>query len=230
MSGVPFNPMRKTPPPPPYLDTVGLNPEEYISVEPGDGPLFLVNRECLRMSPFIRRAFEKRVNVSLPEIEITFIAPSEEVEEEELEVQSQESEPLSPMDVQEGEEREEEPAATEGEQGEQGKTEQQEEADEAAATGTGEKKKKQETIFPEDPLYAIPKIQRPPEVYTETLLNDKTVLIRFPQHKSAVLEIVISYLYYKHRYEGRPHEPRDGFSVPSAFSLEIMKLAAVLEC
>lgn len=247
MSGVPFNPMRKTPPPPPYIDTVGLNPEDYISVEPGDGPLFLVSRDCLRVSPFIRRAFDKRVNITLPEIEILFFSPDEEMDEEELEVRSQQSDPLSPidgLDMEQGDPSQEQAEAAEAEaeaaaisvaagvegaaaplaqEPEPAAAEEQKEED-------GPPKKKQETIFPEDPLYAIPKIPRPVEILTETLRNDDTILIRFPQLKSATLEVVVAYLYYKNRYEGRPNEPRENFSVPLNSALEIMKLAALLEC
>lgn len=219
--------MRKTPPPPPYLDTVGLNPEEYISVEPGDGPLFLVSRDCLRVSPFIRRAFEKRVDVVLPDIEITFVTPQEEVEEEELEVQSQQSDPLSPIDEPENVERQETEEAMGGTDQAKQEEEPEKPVDEVNA---GPPKKKQETIFPEDPLYAIAKVIYPPEVLIENLQNDKTILVRFPRLKSPVLEIIIGYLYYKNRYEGKPHEPREDFTVPLQHTLEIMKLAAVLEC
>lgn len=240
MSGLPFNPMRKTPPPPPYIDTVGLNPEDYISVEPGDGPLFLVSRDCLRVSPFIRRAFDKRVNISRPEIEILFFSPDEEVDEEELEVHSQQSDPLSPIEgldeqevdpPQEQEVEEEEVVMAADDVGSAAAAAEPElEAAEEPKEDEGPPKKKQETIFPEDPLYAIPKIPRPVEILTETLRNDDTILIRFPQLKSATLEVVVAYLYYKNRYEGRPNEPRENFSVPLNSALEIMKLAALLEC
>eukprot|EP00796_Vickermania_ingenoplastis_P008642 gene8642-6071_t len=231
MSGAPFNPMRKTPPPPAYIDAVGLEPEAYISVEPADGMLFLVHRECLRVSPFIRRAFEKRVNVSNADIEIRFFAPKEEADEEELEVQSQQSDPLSPVEEAEPEpEPEPEP---EGEGEGEGPPDEEGEAEEEKKEELGldgQPKVEQETIFPLDPLYAIPKPVYPPEVYTESLQNDKTVLVRFPKLKSPTLEVLVAYLYYKNRYEGKPLEARQDFTVPLQMALEMMKLAALLEC
>lgn len=223
MSSAPFNPMRKTPPPPPYIDTVELNPEDYVSVCPSDGSLSLVHRECLRMSPFIRRAFEKRVNISLPDVEISFIQGMGDDDDDELEVHSHES--LPPTTIENGEKEEsaiENMPIVETQPNDEKK-------DEEAETGAPAKKK-QETIFPEDPLYAIPKVPKPVEVYKETLRNDPSVLIQFPNLKSSTLDVVIAYLYYKNRYEGQPQEPREDFSVPAADALTIMKLAALLEC
>ncbi|EPY24214.1 transcription elongation factor B, polypeptide 1 [Strigomonas culicis] len=74
-STVPFNPMRKTPPPPPHIDTVGVNPLDYISVCSKEGHECIVHRNCLRESPLIRRTFEKGVDVSNDFIDILFSFP-----------------------------------------------------------------------------------------------------------------------------------------------------------
>lgn len=237
MSGAPFNPMRKTPPPPPYIDTVSIQPESYISVEPCDGPLFLVSHECLCVSPFLRRAFEKRVDIVHSDIEITFSTPH--TDEEDTVMNS--SEAAAPGNTEgEGEagpSSEEKGEAVASEEAVLAPTEHgaADGADEKASTDKEEgevsvRKKKQETIFPEDPLYAIPKIPRPVEVLKETLQNNKTIRVRFPKLNSAMLEVVIGYMYYKTRYERKPGESREDFNVPIGMALTIIKLAALLEC
>lgn len=270
MSGIAFNPMRKTPPPPPYIDTVSFNPEEYISVEPNDGPLFLVSRECLRVSPFIRRAFDKRANIFLEDIEIIFYnrdndsdeeedvdeGDEEDTEEDQMEMHSGSNklEIFTENSVQKAKNRRQshflyedstkpqesshftsQPSGTLGEDSVRMAIE-----DRLLSTAevdayrpgeiAGSGRKKQETIFPEDPLYAIPKVPRPFEVLKEALQNNKMVIIRFPKLKSAMLEVVVAYLYFKYRYDGRATEPRDPFSVPLPFALDIVKLASLLEC
>lgn len=269
MSGVAFNPMRKTPPPPPYVDTVSLNPEDYISVEPNDGPLFLVSRDCLRVSPFIRRAFDKRANIFLDDIEIIFYSndnesdeedddddEEEDNEEEEAEIHAISNNPEAfaensnqkpktrrpshfvnedSVKHHEGSHFTSQHSGIAGEEsirsaGEDRAPSTVENEVYKAGEQAGSGRKKQETIFPEDPLYAIPKIPRPVEVLTETLQNNKMVVVRFPKLKSVMLEVIIGYLYYKHRYDGRATEPQDPFSVPLPFALDIMKLASLLEC
>lgn len=269
MSGVAFNPMRKTPPPPPYIDTVGINPEEYISVEPSDGTLFLVSRECLRVSPFIRRAFEKKMDIFLDDIEIVFFnadGDSEEEEEEggnEEEVEDNDGGEMDSTSSPElltgnshqkiktrqgGRSINEESSKNNGSsrasrrqskftgdnsfntslEGRHPSTAENDVLKTGEQAGSG--RKKQQTIFPEDPLYAIPKIPKPVEVLTETLQNNKTVVVRFPTLQSATLEVVIAYLYFKCRFDGRQRGQQDQFSVPLPLALDIMKLASLLEC
>lgn len=268
MSGVAFNPMRKSPLPPPYIDTVGINPEEYISVEPNDGTLFLVSRECLRVSPFIRRAFEKRVDIFLDDIEILFYNADDDSEEEEEEGENEEQEygnggeldsasspellagnshPNAKM-RQRGRSFNDESSKNNGSsrlsrrqskftgddsfgsspEGRHHSTAENDGLKAGEQAGSG--RKKQQTIFPEDPLYAIPKIPKPVEVLTETLQNNKMIVVRFPTLQSATLEVVIAYLYFKFRFDGRQRGQQDQFSVPLPLALDIMKLASLLEC
>lgn len=72
MSGLAFDAMRTAPPPPPYCDTIGINPLDYISVRSRDGQIFVVRRACLCTSPLIRRAFARRKSVHLDNIDISF--------------------------------------------------------------------------------------------------------------------------------------------------------------
>lgn len=72
MSGLAFDAMRTTPPPPPYCDAIGINPLDYISVRSRDGQVFVVHRACLCTSPLIRRAFARRKSVHLDNVVISF--------------------------------------------------------------------------------------------------------------------------------------------------------------
>lgn len=67
-------------------------------------------------------------------------------------------------------------------------------------------------------------------VIKDVLQNDTTVKVTFPLLKPATVETIIAYLIYKHRYEGYVLSKRPPFDIPVASALEIMKMAAVLEC
>ncbi|CAD2219043.1 transcription elongation factor B, polypeptide 1 [Angomonas deanei] len=76
-SGLPFNPMRKTPPPPPHMDTVGVNASEYVSVYSSELYEFIVHLECLRQSPLLRRVLEKGSDIHLTEMTVEFVGSDE---------------------------------------------------------------------------------------------------------------------------------------------------------
>ncbi|KEG12490.1 transcription elongation factor B, polypeptide 1 [Trypanosoma grayi] len=133
-SGMPFNPMRRTPPPPPYIDTFNLVPGDYISMVSAEGHKFLLHRDCACVSPLLRKCFADRIDPALPTLYIDW-------------------------------------------------------GDSDASAPT----------------------------------------IHFPTFPAAWLEVIIQYLYYKHRYEGDT-EGRPPFHVPVDAALEVMKLASTLLC
>ncbi|KAF8302694.1 hypothetical protein TcYC6_0044790 [Trypanosoma cruzi] len=133
-SGAAFNPMRRTPPPPPHIDTFQLIPDDYIKMTSADGHNFLVHYNCARASPLIRKCFADRVDLDLPAVSISW-----------------------------------------------GETE-----------------------------------KSPPTIH-------------FPTLAAARLEVIIQYLYYKHRYEGET-EGRPSFDIPVEAALEVMKVAETLQC
>ncbi|EAN79709.1 uncharacterized protein TEOVI_000242600 [Trypanosoma equiperdum] len=133
-ANVPFNPMRRTPPPPPCIDTFTLVPSDYMSMLSADGHKFVLHRDCACASPLIRKALTNLVDPGVPEMRFDW------------------------------------------------------------ANGDNE----------------------PPVIY-------------FTKAPTALLEVVIKYLYYKHRYEGDT-DYRPPFDVPRQIALDIMKLAQVLQC
>ncbi|RNF01167.1 transcription elongation factor B, polypeptide 1 [Trypanosoma rangeli] len=133
-SGAAFNPMRRTPPPPPYIDTFELNPKDYIGMTSAEGHRFVVHQNCACVSPLIRKCFADHLALVLPQVSIDW----------------------------------------------------------------GE---------------------------TDT----STPTIHFPTLSTVRLEVIVQYLYYKHRYEGEMEE-RPPFNVPLEAALEVMKVAEALQC
>ncbi|CCD12215.1 hypothetical protein, unlikely [Trypanosoma congolense IL3000] len=54
-------------------------------------------------------------------------------------------------------------------------------------------------------------------------------VIYFHKASATLLDVIVRYLYYKHRYEG-DMESRPPFDVPPSIALELMKIADVLQC
>ncbi|ORC88658.1 transcription elongation factor B, polypeptide 1 [Trypanosoma theileri] len=71
-SGAAFNPMRRTPPPPPYMDTFNLDPTEYIRVLSAEGHTFVVHRDCACSSPLLRKCLANRLDPALPTVRISW--------------------------------------------------------------------------------------------------------------------------------------------------------------
>ncbi|KAH9599721.1 hypothetical protein LSM04_002521 [Trypanosoma melophagium] len=71
-SGAAFNPMRRTPPPPPHMDTFNLDPAEYIRVLSAEGHTFVVNRDCACASPLLRKSLANHLDPALPTVRIVW--------------------------------------------------------------------------------------------------------------------------------------------------------------
>ncbi|KAG8342543.1 hypothetical protein ERJ75_001191900 [Trypanosoma vivax] len=76
---VPFNPMRRTPPPTPCIDTYNLDPSEYIHMTSADGHKFVLHRECACVSPLIRKSLADHLGPTLPELRVEWSRGDEEL-------------------------------------------------------------------------------------------------------------------------------------------------------
>lgn len=241
MSGLPFNPMRKSPPPPPHIDTVSFNASEYIIVRSSDGQEFFVHRDCLDESPFLRRTF----------------AMGQDIEEDSIIVSFSASEPGSRDDsasavtdalfdrrfsADMSAANDEGPTADEATTGSptqptgDGNTLRGRHAGARSASlpfeaagiqteGTAESA----ADAPAVNLF-LRKSNAPPLVLKETLHVNPIITVRFPATNAANVETVIAYLHYKHRYERKVEEPRPPFELPVGAAIAVMKMAQLLEC
>ncbi|CCW68772.1 unnamed protein product [Phytomonas sp. Hart1] len=72
------------------------------------------------------------------------------------------------------------------------------------------------------------KDQRAPEGDRTT--NGIRIMISFPKASTLAVDILLSYLYHKHKYEGNTNAKRPELEVPSSCALELLKLSNFLEC
>ncbi|KAG5498176.1 hypothetical protein JIQ42_02980 [Leishmania sp. Namibia] len=216
MSGQHFDAMWTAPPPPSYIDTVCMNPQDYVVVATSSGEEAFVHRDCLMESPVLRLAFRKRVSLSTENLVVEF------VKEDELQ-----STGVGPSDTNAVDgasaSRHCLVAAAEtivsdgggGVRGDEGDGVSQG-ADAAVAETEGEN--------------AIASEPQHPVTLKETLRTDNSVHVVFPRLDGDQLNVLVSYLYFKHLYNRRPSEERPKFEVPATVALEVMRVAQTLEC
>lgn len=226
MSGVPFNPMRKAPPKPPPVDTSDFDPKEYITVESMDGHLFLVHCECLRMSPFLRRALAKRTGVSLEDVVVQFMdEASESVPYEGVKggVSAKNSSNSETFSMQPNPADRNNIVSVFRSCMSNGHP-----TDDAYARDSEGGQRTHASVTEE--VCTNVRLREEVQLPGHELQNDLTVRITFPKLSAATVSVVIAYLYYKQRYEGDMCGSRPAFNVPTASAIEIMKVASTLEC
>lgn len=218
-----------------------------------DGQEFFVHRECLRESPFLRRAFAKAQSIVEEDLIVTFSQGSLTDEgDSDLADDPAEDGDYGFRDKENSEESRDvtfvgqldASTAPADLSSEPGKAEVHSPSslpaaavDRAASAGTastgfGAGTAASREAAEETPFSSIAprKTSAPPLVLTETLQLDPSITIGFPNTNGATLDTIIAYLYYKHRYERKPLELRLPFTVPSASAIAVMKIAHLLEC
>ncbi|CCW62439.1 unnamed protein product [Phytomonas sp. EM1] len=60
--------------------------------------------------------------------------------------------------------------------------------------------------------------------------SEVRIRISFPKATPLAVDILLSYLYYKRKYEGNVNTKRPELGVPASCALELLKLSNVLEC
>ncbi|AYU80181.1 hypothetical protein conserved [Leishmania donovani] len=216
MSGQPFDAMWTAPPPPSYIDTVYMNPKDYVVLATSSGEEAFVHRDCLMESPVLRLAFRKRVPLFTENVLVAFF------KEDEPSCTGASSPSINAVD---GALASGQPiaAAVDPAAGDGGGGSKENEGDGvpqgagAAPVETGI-----ENAMAPDPQY--------PATLKETLRTDNSVRVLFPRLKGDQLNVLVSYLYFKHRYNRRVSEERPAFEVPTTAALEVMRVAAALEC
>lgn len=185
------------------MDTVDFDPQQYVRVVSRDGQSLYVNRECLNVSPFFRRIIAKRANIQNEDVIITF-GVEDDVESAPTEDSNRMWAGASST-----------PLAT----------------DSSGIDEVGNQPQKDVSHRSTD-LHPVtqPTNTYPPIVTIEKFMHDASICITFPKMNAATLDTVIAYLYYKQRYEGHVSSPIPEMEVPVGSAIEIMKLAAVLEC
>lgn len=214
MSGQGFNAMWTAPPPPSYTDTVYINPRDYVVLSTSGGEEAFVHRDCLMESPVLRLAFCKRVPIVTDNVVVEFVREEDLV--------SVEAAPLPTSETGEAGESPRAPAAdASGGGGEGNDVADAEDAAALTPSGAGDAAEGVSAVTPE-PRY--------PVTLTETLQTDNTVRVLFPRLDGAQLDVVVSYLYYKRRYNRHPTEERPAFHIPTGAAFEVMRVAQTLEC
>lgn len=271
MSKPPFDPMRTVAPPPPPIDTVGVDARDYITVVAAGGDhTFVAHRDCLCMAQLIRRAFAKRADVQLDDVVISFtsgvsVPGGGDDAEDNDDVNTKADVPSSPVLTEHEADSEAQHSDAEGNEVEEsadkagGTASPVEEAsaapshkssitDSTARSGRGAGVTFVENAPVADDIEtrstrsdctaSSPERGRAPgqlkEVYRaeDKLRNNRSVTISFPRSSHEIVDTVLAYLYYKHRYNGgsaargRPQPVR----VLPHLAVAVMKLANILEC
>ncbi|CBZ28389.1 conserved hypothetical protein [Leishmania mexicana MHOM/GT/2001/U1103] len=216
MSGQSFDAMWTAPPPPSYIDTVYMNPQDYVVLATSSGEEAFVHQDCLMESPVLRLAFRKRVPLCTETVLVVF------VEEDEPSSTGASSPSVNAADevlasVQ--------PivAAVEPVAGDEGGGCKENEGDDVPQdAGAASVEAGVENAMAPEPQH--------PVTIKETLRTDNSVRVIFPRLDGGQLNALVSYLYFKHRYNCRLSEERPAFEVPATAALEVMRVAEALEC
>ncbi|KAG5500353.1 hypothetical protein JKF63_03445 [Porcisia hertigi] len=216
MSGKPFDAMWTAPPPPSHIDTVYINPQDYVVVSAGSGDEAFVHRDCLMDSPVLRLAFRKRVPLNTEDVVVVFIKRDELLTMETALPSTNALDVLPTSEQHLGEARETTIDDKGGESKEDGVDAAAPNADDAPGETAVE------SAMLSNPRY--------PVVLKETLQTDNSARVFFPRLDGDQLNVVVSYLYYKHRYNCRPSEEWPKFEVPTMGALAVMRVARALEC
>ncbi|KAG5474260.1 hypothetical protein LSCM1_03039 [Leishmania martiniquensis] len=217
MSGQHFDAMWTAPPPPSYTDTVYINPQDYVVLATSSGEETFAHRDCLMESPVLRLAFRKRVSISTEHVVVKFVKEAEPQGTGAVLLRRNTVDGASAS--QHRLEVAAEIATTDGGSG----GEEEEEGDGvlpgAGAAAVGMAGENAVASEPEHPV-----------TLKETLRTDNSVYVLFPRLDGDQLNVLVSYLYFKHLYNRRPSEDRPAFEVPAAMALEVMLVAQTLEC
>ncbi|GET89945.1 hypothetical protein, conserved [Leishmania tarentolae] len=216
MSGQPFDAMWTAPPPPSYIDTVYMNPQDYVVLATSSGEEALVHRDCLMESPVLRLALRKRVPLCTENFLVVF---TKEAELSSTGVLSSIENSVNRTPAHGRPMAEAADPATHNE-GAEGKGNEGDIVPQGAAAAPVETVV-ENAIAPE-PQY--------PVTLKETLRTDNSVRVLFPRLDGDKLNALVSYLYFKHRYNRHPSEERPAFEVLPTAALEVMRVAQALEC
>ncbi|CAJ1009895.1 hypothetical protein Q4I28_005209 [Leishmania naiffi] len=216
MSGQAFDAMWTAPPPPSYIDTVYINPQDYVVLATSSGDEAFVHRDCLMESPVLRLAFRKRVFLSTENVVVTF------VKEEALASAGAMSSSTNTVDgaFASGQCLAAEAATAAGD--EEGRCKETEDNCVPQGASAAQVEMKSGYAMAPEPQY--------PVTLRETLRTDNSVRVVFPRLDGDQLNTLVSYLYFKHHYNRHPSEERPVFEVPATAAQEVMRVAQTLEC
>lgn len=225
MSGLAFNAMWTAPPPPSYTDTVGIDPSDYVVLTTSRGDEALVHKGCLVESPVLRFCFRKRVPLKTEEVTVEFSTTTPADSTAAAAAADQTNSATSSFvhnrpSLPTAETLTSKPHSPELD------------ANVNAEGGDGAAGGPRESVAAErtEASAPSPHASRHPVTLTESLCTDNSVRIVFPRLNRAQLEVVVSYLYYKHHYNRRPTEARPPFEMPTSAALEVMRVAKALQC
>lgn len=200
--------MWRPPPPPSYIDTFDLNARDYVVVQSRDGYEMLVHRDCLKESPLLRTSLRKRASVRQDDVVLT-------IRSSDPSTSPTVSRPVSA-------------AAASRQPGDSGEVEA---SSQSGSTQVAEEcQTPSKTTEPAEPAVLPKEEEEYPVTLVESLNTDLTVHLFFPHLNALAVETIIAYLYYKHRYNGKPQEARPNFDIPLSCTVDVLRVAQLLEC